>query len=102
MTTHNGVPRPMRGQAPRAPASTLDTSEPSSPTTPVPQTDHCFSKQQLAAYLGVSTRTLDRAAAMGLLPRPDLQVGRSPRWSPETVTKWLRTRPKLPGRGGRP
>jgi hypothetical protein len=30
-----------------------------------------------------------------------LLVGRSPRWSPVTIEKWLRTRPKLPGRGAR-
>jgi hypothetical protein len=58
----------------------------------------CLDKQGFARYLGISTRSLDRAAAVGLLPRPDLTIGRSPRWSPETITRWLRTRPRLPGR----
>jgi hypothetical protein len=60
-----------------------------------------FDKRRLAHYLGLSIRSLDRAAAMGLLPAPDLVVGRSPRWSPETITRWLKTRPRLQGRGGR-
>jgi len=59
----------------------------------------CFTKRTLAQYLGLSVRSLDRAAALGLLPCPDLVVGRSPRWSPETIERWLRTRPRLPGRG---
>jgi hypothetical protein len=60
----------------------------------------CYVKRTLAQYLTVSIRTLDRAAAMGLLPCPDMVVGRSPRWSLQTIERWLKTRPKLPGRGG--
>jgi predicted DNA-binding transcriptional regulator AlpA len=60
----------------------------------------CMGKRGLARFLGLSVRSLDRASAMGLLPRPDLIVGRSPRWSPDTITKWLRTHPRLPGRKG--
>ena len=45
----------------------------------------CYVKRTLAQYLSVSIRTLDRAAAMGLLPCPDMTVGRSPRWSPQTI-----------------
>ena len=52
----------------------------------------CYDKTRLASYLGVSVRSLDRANAAGLLPCPDLVVGRSPRWSPQTVQKWLRSR----------
>jgi hypothetical protein len=65
-----------------------------------PPPDTCFTKAALARFLGLSVRSLDRAAALGLTPVPDLIVGRSPRWSPDTVTKWLRTRPRLPGRKG--
>jgi hypothetical protein len=66
--------------------------------TPTPTS--CVDKRGLARFLGLSVRSLDRANALGLLPCPDLVVGRSPRWSPETVSKWLRTRPRLPGRKG--
>jgi hypothetical protein len=58
----------------------------------------CLDKRGLARFLGLSIRSLDRANAFGLLPCPDLVVGRSPRWSPDTISKWLRTRPRLPGR----
>jgi len=60
----------------------------------------CLDKNRLARFLGISVRTLDRANAMGLLPCPDLTVGRSPRWSPQTIQRWLKTRPRLPGRKG--
>src|SRR5262249_5343623 len=69
---------------------------------PVNMTDQaaseaCFTKQTFVRHLALSVRSLDRAAAAGLLPAPDLLVGRSPRWSPETVAKWLRSKPRLPG-----
>jgi len=61
----------------------------------------CYTKQTLADYLRVSIRSLDRAAALGMLPCPDLIVGRrSPRWSPATIERWLRNRPRLLGRKG--
>jgi len=66
-----------------------------------PTTDHCLSKSELARFLGISTRSLDRINAEGWLPAPDFVLGRSPRWSPWTVRKWLRSKPKLRGRGGR-
>ena len=59
---------------------------------------HCFTKRTLATYLGLSVRSLDRAAALGLLPTPDLIAGRSPRWTPGTIEKWLKNHPRLPGR----
>jgi hypothetical protein len=66
---------------------------------PPPQAPtRCLDKQGLANYLAISVRSLDRANAMGLLPPPDLMISRSPRWSPSTVEKFLRTRPRLPGR----
>ncbi len=61
--------------------------------------DRCFTKRSLSAFLGISTRSWDRAVAMGLTPPPDLLCGSSPRWSPATIEKWLRSRPRLPGRG---
>jgi hypothetical protein len=62
----------------------------------------CVDKRGLAEFLLLSVRSLDRANAMGLLPTPDLVIGRSPRWSTDTISRWLRTRPRLPGRKGVP
>ena len=58
----------------------------------------CYSKSDLARFLGISIRSVDRANAAGLLPAADLVVGRSPRWSPQTIERWLRSKPRLPGR----
>jgi hypothetical protein len=60
----------------------------------------CLDKAGLARFLNLSVRSLDRANAMGMLPHPDLVCGRSPRWSPDTIARWLKTRPRLPGRKG--
>jgi hypothetical protein len=57
-----------------------------------------FTKRTLAQHLSMSVRSLDRAAAMSVLPEPDLIAGRSPRWSAATIERWLRNCPRLPGR----
>ena len=58
----------------------------------------CYTKATLAAFLELSVRSLDRADAAGLLPAPDLIAGRSPRWTPTTIERWLKNHPRLPGR----
>jgi hypothetical protein len=93
-----------RGRDSHDPAPSPDPATTSPTQSTVQVTDEqavavCFDKKRLARFLGISVRSLDRANAMGLLPSPDLVVGPSPRWSPETISRWLRTRPKLPGRG---
>jgi hypothetical protein len=94
----------IRGQTPHDLAPSPDPTERSADHASVALSDEvaacCFTKKTLAEYLVLSVRSLDRAAALGLLPCPDLIVGRSPRWSPDTITRWLRTRPRLPGRNG--
>lgn len=47
---------------------------------------------ELAATFGVSRRTIQTWRAAGSLPQPDLQVGRTIRWTPATIETWLRTR----------
>ena len=96
-----------RGQQSHGSALSSGASVSSAEPNPVDQTDHdavavCFDKQGLARFLDLSVRSLDRANAAGLLPCPDLVCGRSPRWSPATIERWLRTRPVFPGRGRRP
>jgi hypothetical protein len=58
----------------------------------------CFTKKSLCAFLSISTRTWDRLAAQGMTPVPDLIVGASARWSPDTIRRWLRSSPRLKGR----
>jgi hypothetical protein len=89
---------PVPGQEPAA----TSVDPPSEQMTDGSALARCFDKTRLAAYLGISVRTWDRATAAGETPPPDLLVGgRSARWSPETIGRWLKTRPRLPGRGGR-
>jgi len=92
-----------RGQQSHAPALSPSTSDPSTELNPVDQTAvvRCWSKKTLCEWLGISTRSWDRAAAAGLTPAADLVIGSSARWAPQTIAKWLRTRPVLPGRGRR-
>jgi hypothetical protein len=61
--------------------------------------DRMFGKQELADFLRISVRTLDRLDARRLIPEPDLTIGRSPKWLSETVKRWLATKPRLSGRG---
>lgn len=43
----------------------------------------------LARVLSVSRRTIERLRAAGKLPRPDLRVGKMPRWRAETIRRWI-------------
>jgi hypothetical protein len=103
----NKEQRPWRGGARTVegdtlcPDSTAVGPPPQGPEPAGPVPSCCLDKRGLARYLGLSVRSVDRANALGLLPAPDLVVRRSPRWSPETISRWLRTRPRLPGRGRR-
>jgi hypothetical protein len=49
----------------------------------------------LSYRLDCDERTIRRLRAAGSLPPPDLKIGRSPRWRPETIRRWIE-------RGGRP
>jgi predicted DNA-binding transcriptional regulator AlpA len=54
-----------------------------------------LSLDDLAALLSCSRRLVERMRSAGKIPRPDIHVGRCPRWKPETIRKWIE-------RGGRP
>jgi hypothetical protein len=88
-----------RGQGPPAHDASRDPSNGSASPSRDQMSLACFDKAGLAEFLSLSYRSLDRCAAAGLLPTPDLTIGRSPRWTYETILKWLRTKPRLPGRG---
>jgi hypothetical protein len=49
-----------------------------------------LSRADLADVLRTSLRSLDRLAAAGKLPPPDLYIGiRQPRWTADTVRRWI-------------
>jgi len=53
----------------------------------------------LAERAGLTPSTTRTYLCRGQLPAPDVMVGRTPGWLPETVDAWLAARP---GRTGRP
>jgi excisionase family DNA binding protein len=48
-----------------------------------------FSITEVATALGIGRRTLERLIASGKFPKPDLRIGRMPRWKRETVRAWI-------------
>ena len=55
----------------------------------------------VAATLAISRRTAERLKSAGGLPRPDLHVGRMPRWKPSTIDKWIDGEAAGVAKGGR-
>ncbi len=51
-------------------------------------TSNWISKAETAAYLGVTTRTIDSWRKMGYLPAPRYLAGR-PRWNVQELDAWL-------------
>jgi len=49
----------------------------------------------LAELLSCSRRFVERMRAAGKIPKPDIHVGRCPRWKPATIRAWIE-------RGGKP
>ncbi len=54
-----------------------------------------LSVADLARVLNGSRRTIEHLRAAGKLPRPDLHIGKMPRWKAETIRRWIEE-------GGRP
>jgi len=48
-----------------------------------------LSVNEVAAALGCVRRTLERLRSTGAFPKPDLQVGRCPRWKASTINAWI-------------
>jgi excisionase family DNA binding protein len=69
------------------------TRPPDAPPEAAPP-DRLWSIDDLAAYLNVSRRAVERLKSAGRLPRPVVIGRRCPRWSPEAIREWIE-------RGGR-
>ncbi len=50
---------------------------------------------ELAAFLSCSRRLVERMRSAGKVPKPDMHVGRCPRWKPATIRTWIKS-------GGKP
>jgi len=51
--------------------------------------ERMFSIDDLAALLNCSRRLVERMRCSGKLPRPDLKIGKMPRWKAETIRRWI-------------
>src|SRR5271157_1609347 len=49
----------------------------------------------LAELLSCSRRLVERMRSAGKIPKPDIHVGKCPRWKPATIRTWI-------DRGGKP
>ena len=49
----------------------------------------------LAVLLSCSRRYVERMRSAGKVPKPDIHVGKCPRWKPATIRAWI-------DRGGKP
>jgi predicted DNA-binding transcriptional regulator AlpA len=54
--------------------------------------------EDVAAYLGVTTKTVASYKARDQMPEPDRMFGRTPAWRPSRIIEWHEQRP---GHGGR-
>jgi hypothetical protein len=68
---------------------------PESPRPPTLAIEPLMSINDLAECLKCSRRGVERLRASGRVPKPDIIVGRMPRWRPGTIRRWIE-------RGGRP
>lgn len=59
-----------------------------SDATITPPVEPMLSTDDLAAFLRTSRRTVERMRAAGAVPKPDLMVGKMPRWRAESIRKW--------------
>jgi predicted DNA-binding transcriptional regulator AlpA len=48
-----------------------------------------WGKREAWTALNISDRTLDRLIGSGRFPRPDVRIGRMPRWKPATIRAWI-------------
>jgi predicted DNA-binding transcriptional regulator AlpA len=44
---------------------------------------------EVADSLGMSRRAIERERSAGRFPAPDLHIGKSPLWRPQTISTWL-------------
>jgi predicted DNA-binding transcriptional regulator AlpA len=65
---------------------------------PMPQLQQSPSEPAISPLLGIddiaetlacSRRLVERMRSAGKLPKPDLHVGRMPRWRRETISTWI-------------
>lgn len=90
MTRPARPPRPAVAPPPEAPAAAPSHEK----TSPGPPSDSLWGIDDVARYLAVSRRGVERLRSAGRLPKAAVQIGRLPRWKPDAIREWV-------SRGGR-
>ena len=83
--------RSASGSAPSPCTTALRAAQATPPRTIEPM----LGIDELARILAASRRSIERLRSAGKLPKPDLHIGRMPRWKAETIRRWIEG-------GGRP
>lgn len=55
--------------------------------------EHFLGYNEVAAALGLSPSSIRAYYSTGRMPQPDVTVGNTPGWTPETITAWVALRP---------
>jgi len=63
--------------------------KPECPDMNVAAIESLITVDDLAMVLVTTRRTVDRMRSAGKIPKPDLHVGKMPRWRPETIRRWI-------------
>jgi predicted DNA-binding transcriptional regulator AlpA len=79
----------VRVRTPRERSVTITSTAASAPIRPGHGIEPLLSQSDICRVLSCSQRSLDRLRASGRLPRPDLFIGRSPRWKAEAIRRWI-------------
>ena len=61
--------------------------------------DGYITSDELAARLGIKRDSVYQMRSRGDIPEPDMRVGRTPVWRPETIASWEAARPGQGWRG---
>ena len=59
------------------------------PRVALAEGDRMWDTDEIAGFLNVSTRTVQRMIATGEIPKPDKTIGRMKRWLPSTIEAWI-------------
>jgi hypothetical protein len=70
-------------------AARASDGSPAAPVKPADAIEPLLTQGDLARLLNASRRTVERLRASGKLPRPDLHIGKMPRWRPRTIREWI-------------
>jgi predicted DNA-binding transcriptional regulator AlpA len=88
-------PRPEANLGPTLPAR-FDRSSEVKPGRTLPAgIEPMLGIDDLATLLSCSRRLVERMRSGGKVPKPDIQIGKCPRWKPATIRAWIERGGKL-------